>query len=755
MPTSTNDELQIIEEKLKIIGLDLNNVPNFLKTEEKIENMPIAEYDEKIYKVYKYIPISKIDIIITKSNRLDSIYDKLSNSSSLYEYLVPEKEEDMEKHAEFLKMLNKVTIQEIQELENEQEKLQNQIPFEVKYKENYLWQIFYDEYNDKYLMLVPIQDLNYASLFYIIKEKIKCNTENIDKKIFVPISSLDYSEEYLKREEISDLIRYLWLFTKEWPLVYEVYDKNNELTIQIVGKTIVYEKMESTYKIVLNNKEEASKFYKLVKALFILQTEFENNYTFEAKISKNGGLEFAYNSKIIAFENLSSFIKEEYIKNVQSIKALTKENACIHVTLKNLKEQSKQKEEEYIIKHKQVATYLECRKTFFGKVRYYFRSKKNISKVTNKEKEETQEEAIYIKEKEYEEKSFYTIEDLLKVCSELQEILSEVKNVRMDIKALKTKIEGTTKKIANATKYIEEIENHKKSIFEFWKFANKDNVLALSEGENPTQQEQQKIDKIYDYQEDLQEIGEFIDKLQREKLKKEECDYIYLTTTEIINDLNEIKNNSNADFSQRIDELKEKIKNEEVLFNIEEFDIFGNISEDKNKINTLLNKKHRESKKNKYKILDISKNTTKDEYLQKIIKAESILSKAIEKIKINMNINIYLATGNGINTNSYEIFSINPENAINKMDNLDKISLYRINLKNNIPAVGITNIMEYDNNNKTLPVGMNDQGEFLVDTGKLKLELKKQKLFRINQQIDEMIVNTKIICVYEYDAFNK
>ena len=755
MPTSTNDELQIIEEKLKIIGLDLNNVPNFLKTEEKIENMPIAEYDEKTYKVYKYIPISKIDIIITKSNRLDSIYDKLSNSSSLYEYLVPEKEEDMEKHAEFLKMLNKVTIQEIQELENEQEKLQNQIPFEVKYKENYLWQIFYDEYNDKYLMLVPIQDLNYASLFYIIKEKIKCNTENIDKKIFVPISSLDYSEEYLKREEISDLIRYLWLFTKEWPLVYEVYDKNNEMTIQIVGKTIVYEKMESTYKIVLNNKEEASKFYKLVKALFILQTEFENNYTFEAKISKNGGLEFAYNSKILTFENLSSFIKEEYIKNVQSIQALTRENACIAITLNDLKKQSKKKEEEYLIKHKQVATYLECRKTFFGKVRYYFRSKNKTSKATNKEKEEIQEELINIKEKEYEEKSFYTIEDLLSVCSDLEEILTEVKNLRMDIKALEAKIENTTKKIENATKYIEEIENHKKSIFEFWKFANKDNVLFLSEGENLEQHESIKIDKIYDYQEDLEEIGEYIDKLQREKLKKEECDYIYLTITDIINDLNEIKNNSNADFSQRIDELKEKIKNEEVLFNIEEFDIFGNISEDKNKINTLLNKKHRESKKNKYKILDISKNTTKDEYLQKIIRVESILSKAIEKIKINMNINIYLATGNGINTNSYEIFSINPENAINKMDNLDKISLYRINLKNNIPAVGITNIMEYDNNNKTLPVGMNDQGEFLVDTGKLKLELKKQKLFRINQQIDEMIVNTKIICVYEYDAFNK
>ena len=755
MPTSTNDELQIIEEKLKFIGLDLNCVPNVLKKHEKIDNIPITEFDEKTYKVYKYIPINKIEILITKSNRLDSIYDKYSNSSLLYEYLVPEKEEDMEKHAEFLKMLNGVTIKEIQEIEEEQNKFQEKIPFEVKYKENYLWQIYYNKNNDTYIMLVSIQDLNYASLFYIIKEKIKEYNAKNEKKIFVPISYLDYSEIYLNKEEISDIIRYLWLFTKEWPLVYEVYDKNNEMTIQIVGKTYIYEKMESTYKILLNNKEEANKFYKLVKALFILQTEFENSYSFETKISKNGGLEFAYNSKILVYDNLSSFIKEEYIKNVQNIKALIKENACIEVTLKNLKEQSKQKEEEYLIKHKQVATYLECRKTFLGKVRYYFRSKKKLSKTENKEKEEIKEEITYIREKEYEEKSFYTIEDLLNVCNDLEEILTKVKKTRMDIKALELKIENTIQKIANATMFIDEIEMHKKSIFEFWKFANKDNTLALTEGESLIQHEQQKIDKIYDYEEDLEEIGIYIDKIQREKLSKEECDCIYITTTDIINDLNQIKNNSDIDFTTRIQELKDKMQNEEVLFNIEEFDIFGNISEDKNKINTLLNKKHRESKKNKYKILDISKNTTKEEYQKKIYMLQNMLSKAIEKIKINMNINIYLATGNGINTNSYEIFNINPEEAIKKLDYLDKISLYRINLKNNIPSVGITNIVEYDNNNKTLPEGMNNHGEVLVDTGKLKFELKKQKLFRINQMIDEMTVKTKIICVYEYDAFNK
>ena len=43
---------------------------------------------------------------------------------------------------------------------------------------------------------------------------------------------------------------------------------------------------------------------------------------------------------------------------------------------------------------------------------------------------------------------------------------------------------------------------------------------------------------------------------------------------------------------------------------------------------------------------------------------------------------------------------------------------------------------------------------YLVDMSKLRLELRKQKLFRINQEIDDINVKTKIICVYEYEAVN-
>ena len=35
----------------------------------------------------------------------------------------------------------------------------------------------------------------------------------------------------------------MWLFTKDWPLVYEVFDKKDNLSIEIVGETRVYEKI--------------------------------------------------------------------------------------------------------------------------------------------------------------------------------------------------------------------------------------------------------------------------------------------------------------------------------------------------------------------------------------------------------------------------------------------------------------------------------------------------------------------------------
>ena len=276
-----------MQEKLKYLKLDLNKIPNILLQNIENEIRPARNYEEKKYKVYRYVPISKIKILLTRANRLNTLQEKSNLASPLYTYLVPEGEEGILKHTIFLKMIRDINIEEIKEIDEEQKRLEKEIPFKVKYKENYLWQIYYSEYTKTYYMLATIEDLDLSCLFYLIKEQIEYEKTGIDKKIFVPINYLDYSKRYFSKSEVDDIEKYLWQFTKEWPLVYEVYDRNENMSFQIVGNTNVYEKVNSIYKISLNNNEEASRFYKLIKALFILETEFPHRYKFEARIAEN------------------------------------------------------------------------------------------------------------------------------------------------------------------------------------------------------------------------------------------------------------------------------------------------------------------------------------------------------------------------------------------------------------------------------------------------------------------------------------
>lgn len=272
MPKTTNEDIENIKQKLEYIGLDLNNIPEFLKDNTSLEYRPTKISEENTYKVYKYIPISKIRILLSPTNRLNTIKEKYTTAAPIYSYIDPTNEEDIIRHATFLNMLKEIKIEEIRNIEEVQKKLNKDMPFKVKFNENYLWQIYYAQNTDTYFMLVPTQDLEYSTFFYLLKKQIELNKTGKEELIYVPISHEEYNGEYLKKSEFADLEKYIWLFTKQWPLTYEVYDKKSNLSVQIVGKTTVYGNIKSDYKIVLNNKEEANKFYKLLKALFILQT---------------------------------------------------------------------------------------------------------------------------------------------------------------------------------------------------------------------------------------------------------------------------------------------------------------------------------------------------------------------------------------------------------------------------------------------------------------------------------------------------
>lgn len=176
------------------------------------------------------------------------------------------------------------------------------------------------------------------------------------------------------------------------------------------------------------------------------------------------------------------------------------------------------------------------------------------------------------------------------------------------------------------------------------------------------------------------------------------------------------------------------------------------MSEDKTKINILGNTKHREIKKNKFRILDITKNTENTQYVKRLQEIKTSLDKALDKAKFGYKLNTFYASTMPLDTKSYNILYINPKNALEELKNCDKINLYNIKLSEKTKAIALTNIAYYDNTNKTLPLGMDLSDKILIDMSKQKLELKKQKLFRINQEIDEMEAKTKIICVYEYEA---
>lgn len=750
-----------ILSKLEYIGLNLAKIPNFLKETKKLDYKPIKNIEENKYRVYRYIPISKIKILLTPCNRLNDISEKYKESKSIADYLDSKSEENILNYATFLKMLKEVNLSEIEKLENIQKELKKQVPFLVKFNSNYLWQIYYSDIEDTYFMLVPTEDLDYAAFFYLLKKQIELKKTKKEEFIYVPISHEEYSGTYLKSSQISDLEKYICFFAKDWPITYEVYDKDGNMSLQIIGKAQVYENIQSEYRIKLQDKEEAEKFYKLLKALFILGTELPHYYKFKLKVNYLGGLECIYRKKKITYDSLMELLVKEYENMQKQIEENLKDSKKLQLELENLKKEATKKEQEYFIKEKQIATYLECKKTFFGKVKFFFKSKK-IQKELNKNiKEEEIKENIEqtpkeeTKEIEFLQKEYYTIEDIIKICKDLDTILQNVKNLKLDTEAQERKIKTISKKIENATLYIEEIDKHEKNIFEFWKFANKDEQNLLQEGigeENLSQDK--KLEKVFDYNEDFKEIGTLIDKKQRSNLTKQETDAIFIATnTDLLQVLNDCNNQKILEESLK--KLKKEAEEERILFDTENFDLFGNVVGDNTKVQVLSGKKHRENLKDKLKILDVTKNLKLEEYQDKMLDILNNVYEALNKSGSQVSLPVYYVGDRELEENAMQVFCINPEEMIKENINEKELNMYKLNIKENMPIVYFSNSIYYDNHNRTLPVGMDITSKCLIKLSDYETILKEKDEFRVANIKDEIKINTIKINVYEYDLRKK
>ena len=770
MENITND----LQKKLDYLDLDLEDIPDDV-TNFKPLNFSVSRLNnDKDHRIFRFVPIDQIDILITPSLRTDPLKDKYAKSLPLYKYIYPaEEEEDIERYTTFLKMLNSVTIPEIENIATTQKELEKKEPFKVKYNKDNMWQIYYSEATGRYFMLVCSKEKTFGEFFYLLKSKIEFanSRKRIAPKIYVPINAMNYSEEYLNRNEIADLENYLWLFTKDWALTFEVYDKNNKLSIQIIGETYVYDNVKSCYKVKLTNREDAIKFYKLLKALFILQTEIKDHFKFTTKIDSNNSLELYMGEKRLTYDILTDFIKTEFQIVEEEISVQNKKIQELESELEDLKVAVKAKEDEYLIKQKEISTYLEYKKTFIGKVKYFFKSPKILKKIREEQINTNEAEKEKVSKNvnpdtlgvQFKDKKYYTIEDLVIIYGIFERGERKYKNLNQDLKALNLKLENIISKVKNANLYIEEIDKHRKSIFDFWKFSNKDEKLSLEMGDEEEKEENKKVLKrVFDYKTELDELGVKVDKIQRTKLSKEEMDSLFIAKTELLYLLNMLRENdlNKLALEDTLEELKEEFNSNRLYIDSETFDIFGNVDDDSRKLKYIGSRGHRENEKSKFKILNINKKIDVFDFTEKLQTIITYLEGATPKLTSEYDVSLYKVCQitEKVKEKSFDIYNIDVERALEEYDDDGEgaLNLIKLNYKEGLPLLYYSNIIFFDNTNQTLPLGMDLSSSVFIDCKKLDFKLVQKNKFRTNKYFTEsnnlVLPKSKDVFVYEYDV---
>ena len=192
------------------------------------------------------------------------------------------------------------------------------------------------------------------------------------------------------------------------------------------------------------------------------------------------------------------------------------------------------------------------------------------------------------------------------------------------------------------------------------------------------------------------------------------------------------------------------MQNEKDITEEDVIDIFGGLSEDTRKITKLANKSHREHPKNKYAILRVTKGMKNAEYKAVLNNVINIIEDGIKKNKLQQNISVYkwIEEEENLDTNELNVFNINPEKEIENalMDTESgKVNLYKMNLEKGVNVVAFSNCIYYDNQNKTLPLGMDKDTRILADILDTDITLDSKKVIRVGRLEDESDIASKLI----------
>ena len=107
MPENTKEK-DIILKNLDYIGLNLEELPDFLTTYKDVDFRPSKAYEENNFKIYRYINLREIEILLTPTNRLNTITEKYMSAVPLAKYLNTDDEENIILYATLLKMFEHI-----------------------------------------------------------------------------------------------------------------------------------------------------------------------------------------------------------------------------------------------------------------------------------------------------------------------------------------------------------------------------------------------------------------------------------------------------------------------------------------------------------------------------------------------------------------------------------------------------------------------------------------------------------------------
>lgn len=744
MPKQTNEVIIPTETKLEYIGLNLDKIPSFLKTSKMDECNLIKEYKDTTYKVYKYLDVNDIQIFITEENNLANIQKKCKTSIPIEEFL---KDDTLKQ--KFIQMVENVDLEKINDLENEQDKFGFTYPASICFKTAIKWKVFYSKTSRKYFMIVSCNDKETEAMFLLLKKQIQSAKEKLTIKIYVPIANEELSENFLTNVQVSELENNLWYITKKWPMTYEIVDIYGNRSMHIVGKTYIYQNVQSNYEIVIKNQREAIEKYELLKEIFLIVSNIKDEYNFCVKIDENGLFHLFFKGQEITLDNMNIFLTNQSEDKIEKTKLCVEKIDEIDAKLKEKKEELDNKNEEYNAKQKQIVMFLQCKKTFLGRFKYFFKSAKKakkVSKISAIEKVDLIEVTDEL-DKIYEKKDYYYIEDLLAICNILNKKNKILNSKEKELKICMDKIEVLNQKIKNADLYISEIESHKKSIFEFWKFTNKDVPNELSEAEKKLDKnETDKLNGEFNYVQDMEKFEKQMDNIQMDKLSKNEMDIIwgvkdYINILDILSkkDIEKEEEDFLADFLEKEKEEYEKIgKSQNIIY----YDA-------KQNINIHTRNTNKTVKKDKYKILNFSSDITMEEFKSNMLKSKKILEKAYNKIKIPYKIPVYAILKNN-KMNEWCIVNLNLEDEISKNENTNNIDIIRYNIPEGSSALFYTNhiVFANDGSNKFRET---DEKIALINLNEFDLSLKEKQKERVAIQNNNYENIIKTIKIYEYD----